>query len=142
MRSYVFLGFMSAAGALFAYFYVFYQGGWTWGMDLPMDHPLVRQATTATFLGIVMMQVGNVFACRSSRDSVFRPGFFANRLIFIGIVFEVLLALFIIYHAWGNRIFSIAPLPLHIWLVLVPFALLLLVAEEVRKFIVRKLRPL
>ncbi len=141
IRSYVFLGLISTAGALFAYFYVLRQGGWTWGASLPLDDVLVRQASTATFLGIVMMQVGNVFACRSSRESVFTRDFFSNRLIFIGIAFELLLQVVIVYHPLGNRIFSTAPVSLDVWLMLIPFVVFLLFAEEGRKFVVRKMRP-
>ncbi len=132
-RSYLFLGLISTAGALFAYFYVLHQGGWLWGMSLPVDHPLVRQAATATFLGIVMMQIGNVFACRSSRDSLLKAGFFSNGLIFVGVAFEILLSLFIVYAESGNMIFSTAPVPLSVWIYLVPFVLILLIAEELRK---------
>jgi magnesium-transporting ATPase (P-type) len=138
LRSYVFLGLISTAGALFAYFYVLNLGGWRWGMILPLDHPLVRQASTATFLGIVIMQVGNVFACRSSRETVFRRGFFSNRLILGGIAIELLLQVLIVYHPLGNKIFSTAPIPLDIWLLLVPCALALLFAEEGRKYLVRR----
>jgi sodium/potassium-transporting ATPase subunit alpha len=142
IRSYVFLGLISTAGALFAYFYVLTRGGWTWGVSLSLDDPLVRQASTATFLGIVMMQVGNVFACRSSRDSVFTRSFFSNRLIFIGIALELLLQVIIVYHPLGNRIFSTAPLSIDVWLLLIPCALALLLAEEGRKLIVRKRLPI
>jgi magnesium-transporting ATPase (P-type) len=107
-------------------------------MTLPLDHPLVRQASTATFLGIVIMQVGNVFACRSSRDTVFTGKFFSNRLIFAGIALEMLLTVFIVYHPLGNRIFSTSPLSLDVWLLLIPFALFLLLAEEGRKYVVRR----
>ncbi len=139
VRSYIFLGLLSTAGALFAYFYVLYQGGWSWGMTLPLDHPLVRQASTATFLGIVIMQVGNVFACRSSRDTVFTRKFFSNRLIFAGIALEMLLTVFIVYHPLGNRIFSTAPVSPDVWLLLIPFALFLLLAEEGRKYLARRM---
>ena len=78
-RSYIFLGLISTVGVLFVYFYVLLQGGWRWGMDLSIDNPLSRQASTATFLGIVILLFGNVFACRSSNDSIFKLGFLSNR---------------------------------------------------------------
>ncbi len=137
-RGYIFIGLISTVGVLFVYFYVLYQGGWQWGMDLPADSLLGRQASTATFLGIVIMQIGNVFACRSSRESILRLGFFSNRWIVIGIVVEVVLSAFIIYHPVGNKIFGTAPVGLHVWLILIPFSIGLLMAEEVRKFYVRK----
>ncbi len=133
-RSYVFLGLISTIGVLVAYFFVLFKGGWQWGVDLPIDHSLTRQAATATFLGIVMLQIGNVFACRSSKDSIFRIGFFSNRLVILGIVAEVLLSAFIIYHPVGNRIFGTAPLDLNVWLLLIPFSIGLLFAEELRKW--------
>jgi sodium/potassium-transporting ATPase subunit alpha len=137
-RGYIFLGMISTVGVLFAYLNVLHGGGWRWGTDLPIDNPLVHKAATATFLGIVMMQVGNVFACRTRSESAFRTGLFSNRMILWGIATELLLSLFIIYHPWGNRIFSSAPVGLDVWLILVPFVLLLFFAEEVRKFYIRR----
>ena len=107
-------------------------------MVLPMNDLLTRQASTATFLGIVIMQIGNVFACRSSKDSIFTLGFFSNRLVIIGIIAEVILSAFIVYHPLGNRIFGTAPLGLDVWLILIPFSILLLAAEELRKVYVRR----
>jgi len=57
----------------------------------------------------------------------------------MGIGFELLLQIFIVYHPWGNRVFSTSPISLTTWLVLIPFAFLLLFAEEGRKFAVRRL---
>ncbi|MFA4916836.1 MAG: cation-translocating P-type ATPase C-terminal domain-containing protein [Syntrophales bacterium] len=133
LRGYVFLGLISSIGVLFAYFYVLFRGGWEWGMVLPADSLLARQASTATFLGIVILQIGNVFACRSFRESIFRLGFFSNKLVIIGIIIEVLLAAIIIYHPLGNRIFGTAPVDIDVWLVLLPFSAGLLMAEELRK---------
>ncbi|MDI6729873.1 MAG: cation-translocating P-type ATPase C-terminal domain-containing protein, partial [Thermodesulfovibrionales bacterium] len=97
---------------------------------------LYMQATTACLTAIIVTQVANVFACRSFRESVFSIGLFSNRLIFIGIAFEIALQLFIVYHPWGNKIFSTSPISLNIWLALIPFAVVLFAAEETRKFIV------
>ncbi len=137
-RGYIFLGGISTVGVLVAYFYVLYKGGWQWGMVLPMDNPLTRQASTATFLGIVLMQIGNVFACRSSRESIFKSGFFSNRLIVIGIVAEVLLSALIIYVPQANKLFGTEPLGVDVWLILLPFSIGLLLAEELRKIVVRR----
>jgi sodium/potassium-transporting ATPase subunit alpha len=46
------------------------------------------------------------------------------------------LSAFIIYHPLGNRIFGSAPLDLWVWLLLIPFTIGLLVAEEIRKYLV------
>lgn len=139
LRGYIFLGLISTVGVLFAYFYVLYKGGWYWGMVLSIDNPLTHQASTATFLGIVILQIGNVFACRSSRESIFRLGFLSNKLVIIGIVIEVLLPVFIVYHPLGNKIFGTAPLSFDVWLILIPFSIGLLAAEEIRKAYARRL---
>ena len=141
-NGYIFLGLLSTVGVLFAYFFVLHNGGWRWGMDLPIDHPLVHEASTATFLGIVIMQVANVFACRTQNDSVFKVGIFSNKVILWGIAVEILLSAIIIYQPWGNKIFSTAPIPYTIWMILIPFAILLFVAAEVKKLITRKVKKM
>jgi len=142
-RAYLFLGPIEAAAALFGFFYVLRGGGWQWGEALGPHDPLYMRATTACLAAIVVTQAANVFACRSMRESALGPGFFSNRLIFWGIAAEAALIAFIAYHPWGWKIFSTAPLPAEVWLALVPFALALLLAEESRKWLLRRgLRPL
>ncbi len=137
-RSYIFLGLLSTIGVLIAYFAVLFHGGWHWGENIPAGTILSRQASTATFLGIVIMQIGTVFACRSERDSIFRLGFLSNRIVIWGIAAEMLLSILIIYNPIGNAIFGTAPLDLWVWMLLVPFAVMLLMAEEIRKYIMNR----
>jgi len=132
-RAYLFLGPIEAAAGLFGFFYILKSGGWQWGEMLPANNILYMQATTACLTAIIVTQVANVFACRSFRESVFKIGLFSNKLIFIGIAFEILLQIFIVYHPWGNRIFATTPISLNVWLILIPFAILLFTAEETRK---------
>ena len=134
---YIFLGFISTIGVLFGYFYILYRSGWRPGLSHPVEGLLAHRASTATFLGIVIMQIANVFACRTRTASACEAGFFTNRLILLGILIEILLSIFIIYTPVGNKIFSTAPLPFSVWLILIPFALLLFLAAESRKLIIR-----
>ncbi|GAB4539257.1 MAG: cation-transporting P-type ATPase [Thermodesulfovibrionia bacterium] len=136
-RAYLFLGPIEAMAGLFGFFYVLNQGGWKWGEYLPSDNILYMQATTACLTAIIVTQIANVFACRSFKESVFDIGLFSNKLIFAGISFELLLQFFIVYHPIGNRIFSTSPISINIWLILIPFAILLFIAEELRKYIAR-----
>ncbi len=136
--AFLFLGPIEAAAGLFGFFYFLKQTGWQWGELLAPNNIVYMQATTACLTGIVVAQVANVFACRSFRESVFSIGFFSNRFIFIGIAFEIVLQLFIVYHPWGNAIFSTSPIPLSVWLVLIPFAVVLFAAEEARKLMARR----
>ncbi|MDP2168587.1 MAG: cation-transporting P-type ATPase [Thermodesulfovibrionales bacterium] len=138
-RAYLFLGPVEAAAGLFGFFYVLKGGGWAFGDMPPPDNPLYMQATTACLTAIVITQIGNVFASRTWKESVFSIGFFSNRLIFWGIASELALQFFIVYHPWGNKIFSTSPISAGVWLMLIPFALFLFSIEEARKFAARRI---
>ncbi len=143
-RAYLFLGPLEASACMFGFFYVLYNGGWIWGLPLPAHHILYLQATTACLTAIILTQIGNLFACRSDKESVFSLGIFSNRLIFLAILAAIALQLFIVYHPIGNRVFGTAPIVLEVWLILLPFGAFLLFAEETRKVIIRRhtLKPL
>ncbi|MDP2827793.1 MAG: cation-transporting P-type ATPase [Sulfuricellaceae bacterium] len=138
LRAYLFLGVLEAAAALAAFFFVLHGAGWRYGTELSMHDPLYLQATAATLSAIIVMQVVNVFICRSNRDSVFTRGLFGNRLILAGVAAEIALILLIDYTPWGNALFGTMPLALEVWLYLVPFALAMLALEELRKWMARK----
>ncbi len=137
-RAYLFLGPLEAVACMFGFFRVLYLGGWSWGEMPGQDNLLYLQATTACLTAIVLSQIANVFACRSSSESVFGAAFFSNRLIFAGIAVELLLQMLIVYSPWGNRIFATAPLDIRVWGMLMPFMALLLCAEETRKLFCRR----
>jgi sodium/potassium-transporting ATPase subunit alpha len=137
-RAYFFLGPIEAFAGLYGFFHVLYSGGWQWGEMLPYNNVLYIQATTACLGAIIITQIGNVFACRSFKESIFSLGFLSNKLIILGIVLEIVLSALIIYHPFGNKIFGTAPLSLGILLIFLPFSLALLAAEEMRKVYVRK----
>jgi magnesium-transporting ATPase (P-type) len=137
-RAYGFLGPLEAAAAMAAFFFVLRQGGWTSGEPLAREAPLYLQGTTACLAAIVMMQVVNVFNCRSARRSAFGFGLFTNRLILAGVALETALILFIVYTPSGNLLLGAARLPAAAWASMVPFAVALLVLEETRKWLARR----
>ena len=139
-RSYGFLGPIEAAAAMSAYFLVLAAGGWTWGVPLASSDLLYRQATTACLAAIVVTQVANGLTCRSDRRSLASMGILTNRLLVAGIVCEVLLLLAAVYVPAVSDVLGTAPPPAFAWLVPVPFALLLLGADEIRKGFVRRAR--
>ena len=71
-RAYLFLGPMQAVAAMCAFGFVLRSGGWTYGQPLAIHDPLYLQSTTACLSAIVVMQIANVFLCRSERLPVFR----------------------------------------------------------------------
>lgn len=138
MRAYLFLGPIEAFAGLFGFFFFLQSSGWHYGEVLPADSTLYIQATTVCMGAIIIAQIGNVFACRSSRVSIFSIGFFSNRLVLIGIALELVLAAVIIYSAPGNALFGTAPVDAWIWFMLLSFSLLIIFAEEARKLLVRQ----
>ena len=137
-RAYLFLGMLEAAAAMAAFFFVLHNAGWRYGETLSHLDPLYLQATTATLSAIIVMQVMNVFLCRSGEESAFRQGLFGNGLILWGVAAEIALILAIDYTPWGNLMFGTAPVGLDVWLFVIPFAFAMLALEEVRKWATRK----
>jgi calcium-translocating P-type ATPase len=121
-RAYLVLGVVEAAAAMAAYAFVLTTGGWRWGMSLPTSSLLYRQATTACLTAIVIMQVANVYVCRSETAPTPLRGWLGNRVIVAGIVVELGLIAVIDYTVWGNTAFGTAPIHWTVWLVPLPFA--------------------
>ena len=143
-RAWVFLGLISAVLVMAGYFLVLIEAGWTWGAATGAGTPLhdaYRQATTMTFLGIVACQIGTAFAARTERASLRSVGFFSNRRLLWGFLFEIVFAAVIISWAPLQDLFGTAvPKP---WML----ALLLLYppivwgADELRRAWHRRRHP-
>lgn len=132
-RAYLFLGPHQALGAFVGFFAVLKAGGWNYG-DMPgREDAIYLQATTACMSAIVLAQMVNVFVCRHPQLPFWRFGLRENPLLLLGLAVEAGVLLAIVYTAPGNQLFGTAPLPLDIWLTILPFALLLGVIEEIRK---------
>ena len=61
----------------------------------------------------------------------------SNKLILAGVMMEISLIALIAYTPWGNAVFGTAPIPLTVWLFIIPFAFGMLALEELRKWFVR-----
>ncbi len=139
-RAYLFLGVFEAMAAMACFFFVLWQGGWQYGQELAMDSKLFMQATTAYLSSIIVMQMVNVFHCRSDHRSLLSTGVTGNPLITAGILLETVLILTVVYTPLGNALFATAPLDASTWLFLLPWAVLFLCLEELRKVVIRKRR--
>jgi sodium/potassium-transporting ATPase subunit alpha len=140
-RAYLFLGLIEAAGAMAAFFFVLRAAGWTYGQGLAADDPVYLQATTACLSAIIVMQIVNVFLCRSATRSVFSTGLRGNALIIVGVISEVAILLLISNTPWGNALLGTAPLGKQVWAVIIPCAAGMLVLEELRKWFARTRLP-
>ncbi|HUY03033.1 MAG TPA: cation-translocating P-type ATPase C-terminal domain-containing protein, partial [Rhodocyclaceae bacterium] len=97
-----------------------------------------RQATTACLSAIILMQIVNVFLCRSATRSVFSTGLFGNALIIFGVIAEVAVLLLVSYTPWGNDLLGTAPLGGKVWAFVMPFAAGMFMLEELRKWLARR----
>jgi magnesium-transporting ATPase (P-type) len=117
-RAYLWQGGMEILLSLVAFFHAYAVKGFALGSALPMSGPVYRFATTLTLAGIVACQIGDVFGCRTTHESVFKVGLGSNRLVLLGI-------------------FGLVPPALGDWAFIAVFPFVMLGCEEARKWIVR-----
>jgi calcium-translocating P-type ATPase len=141
LRAWLFLGLIAAVLQMGAYFLVLTLAGWhLWAPVGPGDplHHAYMQATTMTFLAMVMAQVGTAFAARTERVSLRSIGVFSNRLLLWGIGFELALAAMIIYAPPLQHLLDTAALPPQLVLITLPFPFIVWGADELRRYLVRR----
>ncbi|WP_407281957.1 HAD-IC family P-type ATPase [Methanolobus sp. WCC1] len=138
LTSYGIKGPIEAAAGFACYFAVLFDGGWTWGQSLPFTDTLYMQAITAFFAAVIICQIANVFTSRTRRQSVLTKGFFSNKMVLVGIASELAILAFIIFNPLVNLVFNTAAISMKYVLIAVPFAILLLTVDELRKYGIRK----
>ena len=141
LRAWLFLGVISAALSMAGFFWVLHRSGWHPGDPTGSGDPLhhaYQQATTMTFLGMLMGQVGTAFAARTERASLRSIGVFSNRLLLWGIVFELALAALLIYAPLFQELLGTAALTPEMLLFTAPFPLIVWGADELRRWFVRR----
>ncbi len=136
--SYGIVGMIQAAAGFFSYFYILLDGGWQWGEALAVSDPLYRQAITAFFASIIICQIADVLICRTRRQSILTVGIFANKLVLLGVVSELILLALIAYVPLMNTFFGTAPLELWQLSLSIPFAITIIIADEIRRVFVRR----
>ena len=113
VRAWLFLGMISAALAMGAFFYVLLRAGWSPGDSVSAGSPLheaYTKATTMTFLAIVVCQIGTALAARTERASLRSVGLFTNPLLLWGFLFELVFAAALVYLPPLQAAFSTAAL--------------------------------
>ncbi len=140
-RAWLFLGLIAAALQMAAFFYVLTQAGWSpgdpTGEGAPLHHAY-QQATTMTFLSMVVAQIGTAFAARTERASLRSIGVFSNRLLLWGIAFELALTAVLIYVPVFQDLLGTAALPAKYLLLVTPFPFIVWGADELRRWLIRR----
>ena len=139
IRAYLFLGVIQSTAVMAAFYFQYWTHGFRgqW-LDLPSSGYLYESATAMALAAVVTTQIGNLFAQRTERISVFRVGLFTNRLLWIGIVSELVVIFLIVYTPFFQKIIGTQAFSLYNWLFLLGLAPSLLAADECRKWLIRR----
>jgi magnesium-transporting ATPase (P-type) len=143
----LYIGVIISVGALIGCLNVWSTGGWQIGMPVPVNwqtgiegivpDPIYLKGVTMMFAGIVVAQAGNVFACRTSKQSTFKASLAKNKWIIWGIIAQLSILAVLIYVPLMQEIFNTTPLGLMDWLYLISLAAIVVAAEEIRKVFAR-----
>lgn len=95
---------------------------------------------TAFFVSIVVVQWTDLIICKTRRLSILHQGM-DNWALNFGILFETVLAAFLSYCPGMDKGLNMYPLKFNWWLPAIPFSILILVYDEIRKFVIRQYPP-
>lgn len=138
-RAYLWLGPVQSLAAMSAFHFTYWTNGY-WGkwLDLPSEGALYQSATAMALAAVVTTQIGNLFAQRTERISVFRIGLFSNRLVWWGIASELLLIAGIVYLRPLQALIGTAAFPPANWIFLFAWTPSLFFVDELRKALARR----
>ncbi|MET9881829.1 cation-transporting P-type ATPase [Streptomyces sp. NPDC006430] len=141
IRSWGYLGAVSAVLVMGAFFYVLWRAGWhpgdATGKGSPLHHAYIT-ATTATFAGIVTCQIGTAFAARTDHAALRDIGLFTNPLLLAGIAFELAFTAALVYAPPLQGLFGTAALPLDVVALIATFPVLVWGTDELRRWVRRR----
>ena len=137
-KAYLFLGPIQSIAAISAFYFMYFTSGWRPGMAMAASGIVYVKATTMTHAAVVTTQIGNGFAQRTNRESIFKVGFFTNKFLLWGVLGECIGIFVLIYVQPFQRIFEHGPLGVIDWIFLFSLAPTLLIADEIRKYFIRR----
>jgi magnesium-transporting ATPase (P-type) len=131
VRAWLVLGATSAVLVMAAFTFVLLRAGWQ-----PGDHvsgALHARATTASFLAIVVCQVGTAFAARCDRVSLASIGPASNPWLLGGIAFELVFAAALVWAPPLQHVFGTAPVGWEVLAFIAPFPAIVWGVDELRR---------
>jgi Ca2+-transporting ATPase len=135
----LYVGAIIGIGCLVWAFHSWTTGGWSFGQTSIADPTVYAKGTTVVLAGIMAGQLGNLFSARTSPQSAFRLSPFRNKWLFLGILAQIGILISIVYVPIMQQLFRTAALSWTDWGILYSFAPLVLLVEEVRKLLARRL---
>jgi magnesium-transporting ATPase (P-type) len=137
-RVFGWIGPLEALAAMASFLFAYVLAGWRPWDPLADSGTLYLEATTMTMAGIVMAQVGAGLAWRTNWQSLRSVGLWTNRLLLVGIAFEVAMIALLAYTPGLDSIFHTSGLEPWHWAFLLLWPPLVLGVEEARKAVVRR----
>ncbi|KAJ1954942.1 hypothetical protein GGI12_005677, partial [Dipsacomyces acuminosporus] len=158
IQAYGFIGILESLFAHIIFFiFMYWYGGfspsqlflafdkWTLGgfggKDQDTLNSLLSTGESIFFLSLVILQWGNMFATRTRRLSVFQQnplwGPTRNLRLLVAIPFTLTVTFIFCYIPWFQTTFGTAQIPAAFFFIPLPFALVILCLEEIRKMVVR-----
>ena len=132
------IGAIIGAIAVLYAFGVWGRGGWHYGISSIADPRVYAMGTTAVLVGIMAGQLGNLISTRVGLHSSLRSNPFDNLWILIGILVELSILAMMVYAPFLHPIFGTASLAPIDWLALFLLAPAVLMIDEVRKYLTRR----
>ncbi|KAG0026215.1 hypothetical protein BGZ81_006540 [Podila clonocystis] len=154
--AYLEIGIIQAIGGLVTFFVVLYkEGGLTPARVVEMQKnnefasnspernlELLSMAQSSLYLGIMIMQLFNLFACKVRYRLPFGWYMFSNVRTFIGMIFGCALGFFIVYTPGVHIVFGTSPKTPFVYLLIpMAFGVLIILYATLRQLILRSLRP-
>lgn len=142
-RAYLVLGPVQSVVAMLAFFFYYWTNGHPgqW-LDLPGTGDLYLAATAMALAAVVVTQIGNVFTQRAGHRSILKVPLFSNKLVWIGIITEVLLVFGITYVPFLQKFIGTAAFDLKYWLFLALFIPALPITDAIYKAFKRRRRTI
>jgi P-type Ca2+ transporter type 2C len=97
-------------------------------------------ARTMAFTTLMLFQLFDVYNCRSRRRSAF-VGFLENKWLIVAITFSLVTHVFVVYTPFLQAAFHTVPLSTADWLIATAVSSTLLIAMELAKVGLRRMRP-
>ncbi|KAI1314386.1 hypothetical protein EDD11_002212 [Mortierella claussenii] len=154
--AYLEVGIIETVGALLTFFVVLYkEGGLTPAMAVEMqknnefsssspqeNQDLLAKAQSTFYLGIMIMQLFNLFACKCRYRLPFGMYMFSNVRTFIGMAFGIALGFFIVYCPGVETVFGTSRHTSFVYLLIpVAFGVFIIFYATMRTLLLRKLKP-
>jgi P-type Ca2+ transporter type 2C len=137
VRRFTFLGTIEAIGVCFAFFWRIHSAHLGYSHFTSSNHTY-REARTMTQVGIVVSQFFNAQTVRSDDESILTIGVFTNRRLLVAGGIGLALVSCVSYLPVLQHLFGTTGLTLTDWLIVSSFGFGLLVADEIRKALLRR----